>query len=154
MTTVTRKDVQERLRQELTPLLEAAGFGKFRGPVATRAVGDRTDAFGIQFFPRTKLSNWGLPLNSFSLEAGCFFSYFPRLDGADEGAPVDPLACHLRMTPRRRIWQFAARGSPNVWAVDERGRSLEKCVRDAVGVTGDDALLDTFQRDGKSLFFV
>lgn len=136
MTTLARRDVQEKLRQVLWPVLESVGFG-IRGDVATRQLGERTDALAVQFFPPSKLASWGLPINSFSLEAGCFFSYLPRMDGLGEQEPIDPLACHVRLTPHRTMWQFRARQSPNIWAVDERGRNLGKCAQDATRVARD-----------------
>lgn len=136
MSTLARRDVQDRLRQVLWPMLESVGFG-IKGDVATRQLGERTDALAVQFFPANKLATWGLPMNSFSLEAGCFFSYLPRMDGLAAQEPIDPLACHVRLTPHRRMWQFRARKSPNIWAVDERGRNLDRCAQDATRVAMD-----------------
>lgn len=133
---IGRAVVEEGLKARLQPLLSAGGFGLFEGRVANRVVGERTDVLGLEFFSRSKLSAWGLPPNSFSLEAGCFFTFIPSVFGGEVAqGRISPQMCHIRVTPGRQMWQWRARRSPNVWAVDDEGKNLEKCLDDAADIT-------------------
>lgn len=145
---IGRTVVDEGLKTKLQPLLSDAGFGLFRGGAARRVVGERVDVLGIESFSRNKLLEWGLPANSFSLEAGCFFSFLQPLFGREVvQEKITPQMCHVRVTPGRQVWQWRARHSPNVWAVDDEGKNLERCLDDAADVIKK-SVLPWFSRFG------
>lgn len=132
-----REVVKERLVNAIQPLLTSAGFSAVNADVSYRSVAQRVDVLSFEFFPTEKLAKWGLPRNSFSLEAGCFFKFLPPIFGSVDGSEprhLRPAMCHVRLSPSRTLWQLRARHSPNVWAVHEAGKNLDRCVGDAVKV--------------------